>query len=97
MTKKDSLNKRHPNQAVIPDIYELFWNAVNEVEDDHSDAADVLDIIEAIREAIHDNQGRAMVVAHVKQCRIRYVLSAIGQKLACMAEECEIPRHWLKR
>ncbi len=97
MPPKNSHHRQSQHQAVIPDIYELFWDAVNSVEEDHSDTADVLEIIEAVREAIHDNQGRATKVAHVMQCRVRFVLSEIGRKFANMAEEQAIPRGWLKR
>ena len=97
MPHKNSCRKQFQDQGIIPDIYELFWNAVNGVEEDHSDATDVLDILEAIKETIHDNQGRPMEITHVRQSRVRFVLSEIGRKFANMAEEHEIPRGWLKR
>lgn len=82
---------------MIPDTYELFWMALNTVEEAHDREVDILDIIEAIREAIHENQGREMYIAHVRQNRVWEVFAEIGRKITTYAEKQEIPREWLNR
>ena len=82
---------------MIPDTYELFWMALNTVEEDHGSEVDVLDIIEAIREAIHENQGREIYIAHVQQSRIWEVFAELGRKITAFAEKQNIPREWLNR
>lgn len=84
-------------RTIIPDTYELFWSALNAVEEDHGDETDILDIIEAIKETIHENQGREMEVAHVRQDRVWLVFSEIGRRIMSHAEATAIPREWLKR
>ncbi len=85
------------NLAVIPDTYELFWQALNAVEAEHANETDILDVIETIRETLHENQGREMEIANVRQYRVWFVLAEIGRQLTVRAEEGIIPRTWLKR
>ena len=90
-------NEFQPKPAIIPDTYELFWQAINAVEEEHDDESDILDIIEAIRETLHENQGREMKVANVRQYRVWFVFSEIGRRFAAQAEILEIARNWLNR